>query len=88
MNQNSEPSINFETFVLSLGTATFVALGEIENPVTRKREESLDAAKHNIDILELLQEKTRGNLTERESKLLQDILYESRIKFVAKKKSP
>lgn len=87
MNQEIK-DINFETFILSLGTATFVALGEIDNPVTKSKDENLDAAKYNIDILEILLQKTRGNLTEREEKLIQDLLYEARLKFVAKKKSP
>ena len=81
------PPINFETFLLSLGTATLVALGEIENPMTKKKEENLESAKHNIDILEMLYEKTKGNLSEREDKLLSGILYESRLKFVNKRSS-
>lgn len=83
-NDNAQPQINFETFVLSLGTATYVALGEIENPVTKENETNIPAAKQNIDILDVLVEKTKGNLTEREQKLLQDILYEARMKYVAK----
>lgn len=86
MSANQEPVINFETFVLSLGTATLVSLGEIDNPVTKAREENIEAAKQNIDILEMLVEKTKGNLSEREDKLLSGILYETRMKFVAKSK--
>lgn len=82
MSANAQ--LTFETFALSLGTATMIALGEIENPVTKKKEESLEAAKHNIAILEILTEKTKGNLSESEEKLLQSLLYECRMKFVAK----
>jgi len=88
MDQKSEiSSINFETFILSLATATFVALGEIENPVSKKKEGNLEAAKQNIDILELLVQKTKSNLSEREEKLIQDVLYETRLRYVEKQKS-
>lgn len=80
------PSLSFETFILSLGTATLVATGEVENPVTKKKEKNLEAAKQNIEILEILADKTRGNLTESESKLLNQILYETRLRFVESKK--
>ncbi len=79
------PKITFETFILSLGTATLVALGEIENPMTKKKDENREAAKQNIDILEMLMEKTKGNLNEQEKKLLEGVLYETRMKFVSKK---
>lgn len=82
-NQNFE--MTFETFVLSLGTATMVALGEIENPVTKKKEKNLEAAKQHIDILEILVNKTAGNLSDQENKLLSQILYETRVKFIAHK---
>lgn len=79
----SEPSMNFETFVLSLGTATLVSLGEIDSPVSGKKEKNALSAKQHIDILEMLSEKTKGNLSESEARLLQQILYEVRLKFVA-----
>ena len=77
------PDVTFETFVLSLGTATLVSLGEIENPVTKSMEKDLASAKQHIDILELLAKKTSGNLNDQESKLMQHLLYELRIKYVA-----
>ncbi|MGA0162986.1 MAG: DUF1844 domain-containing protein [Bdellovibrionota bacterium] len=86
-SSSTEPSINFETFILSLGTATFVALGELENPVTKKKELDLASAKHNIDILDILESKTKGNLTEREEALMKEVLYEVRLRYVAKNKA-
>lgn len=83
----SEDSLNFETFVLSLGTATMVSLGEIENPVTKKRDKNLGAAKQNIEILDILSEKTKGNLNDMETKILQGILYETRLKYVEARKN-
>ncbi len=78
-----QPEVTFETFILSLGTAALVALGEIENPVTKKLEKDLASAKQHIDILELLAKKTAGNLSDHEAKLMQHLLYEMRVKFVA-----
>lgn len=75
--------MTFETFILSLGTATLVALGEMKNPVNGKEEKNLESAKQHIDILELLSKKTVGNLTQSEGRLLEQILYELRLKYVA-----
>lgn len=81
---DSQPQMTFETFVLSLGTATLVALGEMENPVTKKKDKDLNAAKQHIDLLELLLQKTNGNLSPQEQCLLNEILYTTRMKFVQK----
>ncbi len=77
--------IDFSTFVLSLGTSALYQLGEIgdsesgaEGPV----EPNLLLARQTIDTLEMLTEKTRGNLTDTESKLLESILYELHMRFV------
>ena len=86
-NTPQSPTINFETFVLSLGTATLVALGEVENPVSGKKEKDPQAAKHHIDILEMLLQKTQGNLSGQESSLLNEILYTTRMKYVSIQKS-
>lgn len=75
--------MSFEAFLLSLGTATLVALGEIENPMTGKKSSDLGAARQHIDILELLVQKTANNLSAHEKKLLDDILFETRMKFVS-----
>jgi len=72
----------FSSFVLSLSTTALVHLGEIADPSTGKSEVSLDAAQQMIDILSMLQEKTRGNLTGDEARLLEAVLYDLRIKFV------
>jgi hypothetical protein len=76
------PGMTFEAFILSLGTASMVALGELENPMTKKREKDVNAAKQHIDILEILLEKTKNNLTENEAKLLNEMIYTLRIKYV------
>ena len=79
------PEINFSTFVFSLNASALVNLGEIENPGTGKIEKNLALAKQTIDILGMLEEKTRGNLTADEANLLKSILYDLRLNYVKKK---
>ncbi len=76
--------IDFPSFILSYYTQGLVLLGEVPNPYTQSKEEDPVAARHTIEILTLLQEKTRGNLTREEEQLLEGILYELRIKYMAK----
>ncbi|MDB5037354.1 MAG: hypothetical protein JWQ35_882 [Bacteriovoracaceae bacterium] len=79
----NDSQMSFETFILSLGTATLVSLGEVKNPSTGKEEKNLVSAKQHIEILDLLEKKTVNNLTDQEKRLLQQILYELRLKYVA-----
>ena len=72
----------FSTFILSLNTAALVHLGEIPDPITNKKQVNLTLAKQTIDTLEMLKEKTKGNLSIDEEKLLQSIIYELKIKFL------
>ena len=74
--------VTFSTFILSLNTAALVHLGEIQDPVTQKKEVNLTLAKQTIDTLEMLRTKTKGNLTPDEEKLLQTIIYELKLKFL------
>lgn len=74
--------INFSTFILSLNTAALVHLGEIPDPITQKKQSNLLLAKQTIDTLEMLKEKTKGNLTVEEEKLLESILFELKLKYV------
>ncbi len=81
---DQEERIDFPSYVLTYYTQGLVLLGEVPNPYTNKKEENLQAARHMIDILALLQEKTRGNLDQEEQQLLDSVLYELRMKFMAK----
>lgn len=74
----------FSTFVITLSTSAMLYLGEIPDPDGRKVEVNLPLAKHSIDLLVMLREKTKGNLTEDEQKLLEQMLYDLRLKYVAK----
>ena len=81
-----EPDFNF--FITSLALQTSIALGVIENPMTNKKEENLIQAKFLIDTLGVLKDKTKGNLTNEEEKLLENVLYELRMQYVGKTKGP
>jgi hypothetical protein len=75
--------IDFYTFVLSLASTAFVHLGDAPHPETGKQvEPDLLVAKQSIDILAMLQEKTKGNLTEEEAHFLETLLTDLRIRFV------
>ena len=76
------PPASFTTLVSSLVTQVFLALGGYEDPKTKRRYVDLDLARHHIDTLTVLEEKTRGNLTEDEKKLLDKALYETRMQYV------
>ncbi len=78
------PQVCFPTFILSLSSSALVHLGEVPDPETGKRTENIVVAKHTIDILAMLEEKTRGNLNAEEAKLLKDMLFELRMKYVQK----
>lgn len=75
-------NIDFPTFVLSLASAAMMGLGLAPRPDTGKQEVDLAMARQNIDLLELLQQKTKNNLTNEEEKLLDRVLYETRTKFI------
>jgi hypothetical protein len=82
-------TIDFSTFVLSLGTSALYQLGEIgdsESKVEGPVEPNLPIARQTIDTLEMLQDKTRGNLTDTESKLVESILYDLHMRFVEARK--
>lgn len=80
------PEVNFPTFVISLNASALVHLGAIEDPATGKKEKNLPMAKQTIDILSMLEEKTRGNLSGDEENILKNVLYDLRILFVKEKK--
>lgn len=76
-----EPDFNF--FITTLALQASIALGEIANPVTNKKEKDLTQAKFLIDTLGMLKEKTRGNLKPQENDVLENILYELRMQYIA-----
>lgn len=81
-SEESLPEINFSTFVISLSTQALMHLGEMASPISGKVEPDVPVAKQMIDILGMLREKTRGNLNANEDRLLEDILFDLRMKYV------
>lgn len=74
--------IDFATHVLSLASSAMVAMGKMPAPGGEPLATDLETAKHLIDVLGMLEVKTRGNLDESEEKLLQSLLYDLRVAFV------
>ena len=81
------PPVDFHTFVLSLGSSALLHLGEIENPNDGASQKDLPLAKHTIDILAMLEEKTKGNLSTAEERLMESLLYDLRLRYVEKSKA-
>ena len=81
-----EDSSGFETLVSYLSTTAMFQLGLIAGPSGEHIPADMPNAKRTLDLLEVLQEKTRGNLSANESRLLEDVLYELRVSFVEMQK--
>jgi hypothetical protein len=77
-----ESAVGFEMLVSYLSTTAMFQLGLLEGPEGERIPPDMPSAQRTIDLLEVLQEKTRGNLTQRETKLLDDVLYDLRLSFV------
>jgi hypothetical protein len=82
-NQYQMPAPTFSTFIASLSSSAMVQLGEIAEPTTGQKQANLPMAKHTIDIIALLQEKTKGNLTHEENKLIQNLLTDLRMRYIS-----
>ncbi len=80
--EDSLPPINFSTFIMGLSTQALIHLGEIPNPLSGQAEKDISVGQQMIDIIGVLQEKTRGNLDQGEEKLMEDILFDLRMKYV------
>lgn len=81
------PEVTFTAFIVSLNSSALFHLGEIADPMSGKKEIDLSLAKHTIDTLKLLQEKTRGNLSPEEKGLLEDMLFDLKMRYVRVKQS-
>ena len=81
--ETPDPGITFSGFILSLATTAAVHFGDIADPHTGdKATPNLQAAQQMIDLIAMLQEKTKGNLIEPEARLVDDLLYELRVRYV------
>ena len=78
---NAQDDSLFHLLVLSLGNAALMGLGLVPEPDSGRTEKNLELASHNIDLLSMLQLKTKGNLAPEEEQLLVGVLYDLRLKF-------
>lgn len=76
------PPANFETLISTMATQALFAMGAIPDPRTGQRMAHLDLARHHIDMLTVIEEKTKGNLSEEETKMLAGTLYELRSRYI------
>lgn len=76
------PPPTLQTLLTTLGTQSLLCLGQIEHPLTKKREVDLDQARHFIDLVAMLEEKTQGNRTPDETHLCETLLRDLRMLFV------
>ncbi len=83
VDHGDEGPLTFNAFVISLASTAAIHFGDVADPVSGERQSpNLPAAGQMIDILALLEEKTRGNLTAEERTILEQVLYELRLRFV------
>ena len=80
--KSEAPPVDFATFIISLYSNSVYNLGGHQDPVSGKTSLNLDLAKQNIDLIAVLQKKTKGNLTDEEERLVEHTLYDLRMKFV------
>jgi hypothetical protein len=85
MSTTSEklPPPSFSLLVATLGSQAMVALGQVPNPLDGKTEVRLDLAKHAIEMLAILEQKTKGNLDAEEARMIEAVLHQLRMAFVA-----
>lgn len=81
-DSSPEGPISFSTFILGLASTALIHLGEAPNPETGRIERELTLARQSLELLSMLHEKTRGNLTAEESRLFDNILTDLRLRYV------
>ncbi len=80
--QMQMPKVTFSTFILSMSSSVLVQLGEVPDPASGTKHQDKLMAKHSIDLLDMLKEKTKGNLDTQEEQMLDSILFELKMKYV------
>ena len=83
-SQNNE--VTFQDFIFMMSSSALIGLGHVPNPVTNKYETNLESVRQTISLLGMIQEKTKGNLSKEEDDLLDSVLHELRMGFIAKAK--
>ena len=86
-DQTVLPAIDFHTFILSLGSSALLHLGDLDPPDGEPSQPDLPMAKHTIDVIAMLEEKTKGNLTAPEADLVESLLFDLRLRYVERSKA-
>ena len=76
------PEITFTNLILSVSTSALIQLGEVEDPISKTPSKNLPLAKQTIDLIGMLKEKTKGNLSPEEEKILENVLYDLRLRYI------
>ena len=84
-NQMPLPEVNFPSLIFSLSSTALYHLGELPDPLTNERKKDLSLAKHTIDTIAMLKEKTAGNLSNDEEKFVVNVLTDLRLRYVKEK---
>jgi len=79
------PQADFSTLIVSLYSTALVQMGDMPDPATGVRSKNLDVARQTVDIIDILQKKTRGNLDSEEAQLISNLLHELKISYVKAK---
>lgn len=74
--------VDFVSFIMRIATGAYIALGLVEHPETKEKKRDLELAKYTIDTLDMLGEKTKGNLTKEEEIFFKEVISELKLKFV------
>ncbi len=82
MSKTDSLPVNFSTLVISLASSAVLAMGLEKNPHTNNYEKDLDLARFNIDMLNMLKEKTKGNLNDDEKQFIETVISDLQLKFV------
>lgn len=84
--ESAMPAVNFETLIASLNASALFSMGVLSDPQAGESRKDLGMARYTIDLLEMLEEKTKGNLTADEAEMLKHVLYDLRMIYVREKK--
>ncbi len=87
MPDESLPGVDFATFILSLSHSALVHMGEAPSPETGKTEKNLPLARQTVDLITMLEEKTKGNLSGDEERLIGQVLFDLRMRYVEQSKT-
>jgi hypothetical protein len=88
VSEQDQPKVSFVAFIFSLASNAAVHFGDLPDPTTNERRPpDLEAAAQLIEIIDMLQDKTRGNLSAEERQLIEQVLFELRMRYVEAKKS-